>query len=179
MKAEDLSNEIKTSVGDVRAMLELDARMKDHFGERIHNMERWLLNEGELFGPIVKLDDGEELREPKQCYSNAGRAVLNYEVDIDEWFYTEGVMACGSLPILIHHAWLSNEAGEVMELTSRYAHNDGAQYWGIPFKTEWLRKQMLKQGFWGLFSDGIQYQPITERPVPDAIRAWPRKEAAA
>lgn len=164
-----------------RQLLETWAAAKDDMarrGTKLFNFERWLLDNGEEFGPVLDHElHGLSFGTPKECFYNAATAVMNFDVDQDEWFYTEGVVAFEDIPgVEIHHAWLSNRDGQVLDITSRHAHEPGVKlsYWGVPLKPEELRRQLLANGIYGLFSDGCQYLPITHQPVGDE-RAWSRQ----
>lgn len=156
--------------GMAQRLLSMMAGMKDRFGDKIFNFERWLLEEGEEQDKLVT--PAKDLMGPKKmCYMNAYRAILHGKVDSDEWFYTEGVVALEGLPITIEHAWLSNRDGEVMDVTIR--DNEGASYYGVPFKFEAVTAQTVENKHYGLFSDGIRYLPVTQKPIGDD-RAWKR-----
>lgn len=136
--------------------------------------EEWLLKNGEPFGPIIKRPKGLHLKKIKQCYQNTFQAVLYNEVDPTEWFYTEGVVHRDGLPIEISHAWLSNRKGEVIDLTLRDA-GPKETYYGIPFKLDYVVEQTMKNGYYGLFSDGCTYNQDVIKTVNKG-RAW-RKNA--
>jgi hypothetical protein len=132
---------------------------------------KWLLANGELCGQRVKRK-GLTLMTKKQCYSNSLRTIMNREVDWDEWFYTEGVVASHDLPILIDHAWLTNRKGEVLDRTLR---SNGHSYFGIPFTANAAIEATMRHGYYGLFSNGMMYnQDIVGKRV--AGRAWRRKK---
>lgn len=142
------------------------------------SFENWLLEHGELFTAMLPVEP-DRMMTPKQCFCNALDALEYDRVDRTRWFYTEGVFIVNNLPIPIHHAWLTNREGVVMDLTSRAAAEHGGQYWGIPYDFDFLMSAIIEQSHYGLFSDGVRYLPITQRPVGPE-RAWPlnRSEAA-
>lgn len=139
---------------------------RQHMPGKHQHFEEWLLENGEAQGPRVTLD-GVRMGPKKMCYQNSFQAILHGTVDDSEWFYTEGQVLLDDIPILIDHAWLSNRKGEVLDLTLR----GGGTYFGVPFEPDFVSKQTLDQGFYGLFSDGAFYQPITRQPV-GTKRAW-------
>jgi hypothetical protein len=142
-------------------------------GKSFHN---WLLENGEAFGPAIKVP-GAMMGAQKECYSNSLQAVVDHAVDSTEWFYTEGVVLAPGLPILIDHAWLSNRKEEVLDLTLR--DQDGAEYYGIPFKPDWAVSATIRHGYYGLFSDGCTYnKDVVFKPVGRTKRAWKKKELA-
>lgn len=139
----------------------------------------WLLKHGELCGQRVKRK-GLTLMTMKQCYSNSLRTIMHREVDRDEWFYTEGVVASHDLPILIDHAWLTNRKGEVLDRTLRSKGIKGVDrtfsYFGIPFKPDFVIEETMRQGFYGLFSDGLMYNRNIVGKSVHGRRAWRRKK---
>jgi hypothetical protein len=138
--------------------------------ERGPTFHGWLLEHGELCGQRVRRK-GLTLMTKKHCFSNSMRTIMRHEVDWKEWFYTEGVVASPDLPILIDHAWLTNREGEVLDRTLR---SKGHSYFGIPFKPDFAIQETCKQGYYGLFSNGVMYNRdiVGKKRLPG--RAWRR-----
>jgi hypothetical protein len=155
-------------------MLEWKAQAYKHLmSDRQFNFPEWLLEHGEAFGPAIKRPKGLRLQRKKMCYSNSFRALAYQDVDPDEWFYTEGVVLKTDLPIEIDHAWLSNRKGEVIDLTLRG--QETAMYYGVPFAWDYVRDQVMKRGYYGLFSNGV----FINKDVMDSAdegRAWKKRE---
>jgi hypothetical protein len=153
-------------------MLKQDADIYRSMG-RGPIFHEWLLENGELCGQRVKRK-GLTLMTKKQCFSNSMKTIMYREVDWTEWFYTEGVVASESLPILIDHAWLTNPDGEVLDRTLR-ANGRVHSYYGIPFKPDFAIDMTIKRGFFGLYSDGCMYnRDLVGKPVTTG-RAWRKK----
>lgn len=86
-----------------------------------------LLERGETFGPRIDLPPGVEYGKAKECFANACRLSALHPLGdespyryVEGFAYTPGLIAC-------HHAWVINEAGEVIDPTWR----DGG--WECPF----------------------------------------------
>src|ERR1700686_2108635 len=78
------------------------------------------------------------------CYQEAGHAALGDH----RLTYVEGYVSVHGVPI--HHAWTVDEEGRVHDPTLK----DGAGvkgYFGVPFKTGYLRETILRTKVWGLF----------------------------
>jgi hypothetical protein len=88
-----------------------------------------------------KLPRGEQ----GQCFMNA----THLAIDNPEMTYVEGKMACHG--ISIDHAWCVDADGVVHDPTIRDGH-DGhiSDYFGVPFKTPYLRKAIIWNGYYGL-----------------------------
>jgi hypothetical protein len=79
----------------------------------------------------------------KQCYANAGMLALN----MPHLTYVEGqILVCG---VPIDHAWCIDEEGVVVDPTLGDAdHTD--EFYGVPFRTDYLLKAVLRNKMWGL-----------------------------
>jgi len=65
------------------------------------------------------------------CFRHASKAALRNR----DYTYVEGY---ASLLIPVHHAWLVDGTGAVIETTWPHM---GSAYYGIPFRADWVRKQ--------------------------------------
>lgn len=97
--------------------------------------------------------------EPKQCYANATHLALSDPM----MTYVEGKVTCMGLPI--EHAWCLDETGTVVDTTLRDG-LDGTpvdervrEYYGVTFRTDYLRKAILVNDCYGLLD--IFYQRKT------------------
>jgi hypothetical protein len=133
----------------------------------------WLLENGECFGPLVKRPKGLRLMGKKQCFYNTFAVIHRAVVDPEKWFYAEGMVMRANLPIPIHHAFLVNRAGEVMDLTLRDASAE-EQYFGIPFKFDYVIRETMRLGYYGLFSNGIHYNQCIMESA-ERGRAWEKR----
>ena len=81
--------------------------------------------------------------EPNACYSNAGALALG----LDHLTYVEGqILVCG---IPLDHAWCIDEEGAVVETTVRDP-DVVSEYYGVPFRTDYLLKAVLRNKMWGV-----------------------------
>jgi hypothetical protein len=78
---------------------------------------------------------------PKQCFSNATSIAL----DNPSLRYVEG-FAVRVIPI--HHAWLIDEAGNVIDPT--WDRPEEGEYCGVVFDTDTLRRELLKLKYYGI-----------------------------
>jgi hypothetical protein len=86
---------------------------------------------------------------PKLCFMNAGRLAI----DNPALTYVEGQITCCRVPI--DHAWCVDASGTVVEPTLRPSieHNTYdhiGNYFGVPFRTDYLRKAIIRNQYWGL-----------------------------
>jgi hypothetical protein len=87
--------------------------------------------------------------EPKQCYMNATHLAL----ELPHLTYVEGNIAM--FGIAIEHAWCVDEEGVVVDTTLAPDLKDGSfdrisNYFGIPFRTDYVRKASLRNGVYGM-----------------------------
>lgn len=81
----------------------------------------------------------------KQCYRNAAELAFGRP----DLFYVEGYARMGDqgIPLVFEHAWCCDTQGVVVDSTWRTA---GSEYFGVCFKTSFVRQFTLKTGCWGL-----------------------------
>ena len=101
--------------------------------------------------------------EQGQCFMNATHLAL----DLPHLTYVEGKVACHGIGI--DHAWCVDEEGIVVDPTIRDGH-DGhiSDYFGVPFKTPYLRKAIIWNGYYGLLDYFVARETAAE-----ALRAGP------
>jgi hypothetical protein len=80
---------------------------------------------------------------PKECFRNA--ALLALETGLT---YCEGY-ANSSLGIPLEHAWVINQAGEVIDNTWR---DVGLEYFGVPFNRVYLERALDAQDHYGIIN---------------------------
>lgn len=83
--------------------------------------------------------------EPKMCYMNAGRAVI----DDPSNTYVEGYVDVDGVPIA--HAWYLDKDGRVVDPTIRGV--NATNYFGIPFNSNYLMLSIMKNKYWGLLGE--------------------------
>lgn len=76
--------------------------------------EKWMLEHGHVMGPRIPLPDGIKYGKAKECFGNAfGVAAFDERYRYCEgWAYTPGLIA-------VHHAWLIDLDGNVIDPTWR------------------------------------------------------------
>ena len=87
----------------------------------------------------------------KQCYKNAAQMALKFK----ELTYVEGY-ANNIIPV--SHAWCVDLAGRVIDNT--WDNPEQQEYFGIPFKTEFLRKFLLQAKDYSLLDQWRLGYPI-------------------
>ena len=83
---------------------------------------------------------------PKECFSNAGQHALFSE----DLTYCEGFAMRSDLAIPIHHAWVVDSEGRVIDTTWNDPQN--CTYLGVEFSTKFLSKWVFKNKYWGLLA---------------------------
>jgi hypothetical protein len=136
--------------------------------------EDWLLEHGEEMGPNIKRPKGFRLGPMKQCYMNSTKKAMElYYRGEQEWFYCEGYVVSGKLPIPIAHAWLANRKGEVIDLTLRNYEPGELSYFGIPFQQRYVNETAFVTGYYGVFCpNGVMYNRELLGDSPAKFRAW-------
>ena len=83
-----------------------------------------------------------------RCFENSARLAQNRP----DLTYCEGYAASSRIGIPIHHAWVIDSAGTVIDIT--WADPESCSYLGIPFAAADLSRHMLKTGVYGLLDTG-------------------------
>jgi hypothetical protein len=109
---------------------------------RIGNIETFVLQHGRHFPQIGELPPFVNMGRLKMCFQNATHAALSNP----SLTYCEGY-AFSIFPVL--HAWCVDEHGRVIEVTWPKEFN-GADYFGIPFNTRFLMRQLSRTETYGL-----------------------------
>jgi hypothetical protein len=134
----------------------------------------------------------------KACYSNAAQLALDHP---DKYTYVEGYVLAGIIPV--HHAWVVDRHGRVIDLTLRdrklteaeLNHElnnvgrvssldrknilgripDDWEYFGVPIKTEYVRKRALETKRYGSLIDdwehGFPLLKLPQNTVKDEVLA--------
>lgn len=80
----------------------------------------------------------------KECYMNSVRRSTRDP----SLTYCEGYVVGEDIPIPILHAWIVDEFGMLIETTLR--RDTTFHYFGIPYKREFVRRQMVEWGVYGI-----------------------------
>jgi hypothetical protein len=95
-----------------------------------------------------KADLGEvQAAKPRRCFENAATLALADNT----LTYVEGYGCTEHVGLAMHHAWVVDPRGTVLDPTWR----DGVGYCGLPFKQEALKGIVLNSKVWGVF-DGLR-----------------------
>jgi hypothetical protein len=116
-------------------------------GQVYQGFEAIVLKHGKAWPIIAKtLPKGRPRSVIKECFKNAAQLVLwRPELQLT---YVEGY-ALGIFPVL--HAWAVTPDGTVIDPTwNRKPYRPGTEYFGIPFKTQFLCQCMIKNGTYGI-----------------------------
>jgi hypothetical protein len=93
---------------------------------------------------------------PRSCFENAALLALAH----DDLIYVEGY-AAHIFPT--EHAWCVNQKGRVVDNT--WDEPKHSVYYGIPFKTSFLEKHLIKTKVYGVIGCGNQAVKLIETPV--------------
>lgn len=107
---------------------------------------RYLLEQGEVFAGRPT-PPGFRMGKVKECYANAASLALNRP----GMTYFEGY-AVGRAAIPLGHAWVVDEAGQVIDTTWRPAGEDPSEwaYLGVGFTHHRLARALMAKGTYGL-----------------------------
>jgi hypothetical protein len=87
--------------------------------------------------------EGIDQGEMKMCFKNASELALWNP----RYIYCEGYAMPGTIPLPMHHGWcIDTETGLVVDPTWE----DGFNYFGVPFKTEFVRQELLRREQYGV-----------------------------
>jgi hypothetical protein len=143
----------------MEAMISMRATM-DSF--RYSCIEDFVLKHGKAWTPR-RLPKGVRRGEAKQCFGNAANLALGDE----SLYYVEG-FAMGVIPTL--HAWCARIDGVVIDPTWASAKVPlGKEYFGVPFKTDFLRKILLRRKSYGVIDDLEGRWPLLRGEGADGI----------
>jgi hypothetical protein len=109
-------------------------------------LDRFILRNGKVYTPTKRIG---HKRTPKECFANATRYVLK-----NGGTYVEGYVIGNKLPIPIHHAWVTLDGTDAMDIT---LDAENYQYMGVEFDTDTLRKQTARNGYFGLLDNGLGF----------------------
>lgn len=128
---------------------------------RYKSIQRLILETGVPFLKTVKPTPFKG--RPKQCFQNCFEALWNYP----ELSYCEGFAIDDDLPIAISHAWLVNDALEVIDPTLNDKTSTGATYFGVIFSTEFVVEFATKTKHYGILdSDFLNNHQLLREGFP-------------
>lgn len=123
-------------------------RFNRHYdGHRYQSLAACVLTHGRTFSEIIEPPWRGQM---KQCFNNAF-TLADQRPDLR---YCEGYAYSTLIPVL--HAWCIDAEDRVLDPTW----TDGAEYHGIAFDTEWVRRHLLRTKYWGVL--GGDYEALSE-----------------
>jgi hypothetical protein len=129
-----------------------------------HNMaspaEQAVLKYGRAFTGIARAK-GYRFRAIKKCFVNAGDLALG-----GSGTYVEGFAISPSVGIPVHHAWLTLDGTDAVDVTWRTPASE-CHYFGISFSNEVLEKFIRRTKCWGplLWDDEVE-QVLRDADLP-------------
>lgn len=137
-------------------------------GVRYGGMEAFVLAKGQEFD-VPDSPPAITLMTPKECFSNAVKFMDkdgSLYADTSKYQYAEGFVMSPRLPFPVHHAWVVNrETGLVIDPTLGW--QPKARYFGVAFDNTFLRKKLVKQGYYGLLSGDVMVHDLVLGRDPD------------
>ena len=124
-------------------IIEYLTKLSTFFADRPSGYSK-VLASGKSFIP-AKRPKGLRKKADKLCYMNAGRLAL----DDESLIYCEG-FAKSEIGFITEHAWCITSEGVVIDPT--WKNPEKCEYFGIPFKLEYLREVTLRTAYWGIIS---------------------------
>jgi hypothetical protein len=161
-------------VASVQGALTSDLRM----GTRFINLEHFALEHGYHWKLDTKrpLPKGFRAGKPGQCHANAANLATKH-ADV---VYVEGFVLSGVMPI--RHAWIQLPSGEAVDTTfAGLEHVQVAEYFGVPFKTDFVLKKTLEAGAYLTLLDNWQDRwPLLSASEEELVEMlWVPPEPAA
>jgi len=86
---------------------------------------------------------------PKQCFYNAFRTMMRYNLT-----YVEGFCVNKDIGYLFHHAWVMNEDEPDVALECTLTQPDNYLYFGVPMAQKDVIVASLKSGVYGVLDTG-------------------------
>lgn len=145
---------MNTTVETLKAFASLRAKNNNLNGV---DWFQWMLDNGQEFTITKNTFEGPRM-EQGQCFKNATELALRNP----KYIYCEGKVSIYG--VAIDHAWVCDQKGNVIDPTLVDKGDDRvAHYFGVPFTTSYLRRSIIKNGYYGLL-DGF-YARETIRPL--------------
>lgn len=116
------------------------------------------------FWPATPLPEAFARGTPRECFRNAGSLAMAYP----ELTYVEGMALHTILPTA--HAWCVDRDGRVIDPTWDYSPTSA--YLGIPFRRDFLYRQLEATQVWGLMAEFIPDVLIDAAPVQFIEGLW-------
>jgi hypothetical protein len=123
------------------------------------SFEGYLLDNARFFSPVLVKPKGVKWGERKECFYNAAYHIYDDLIRRrqGEWAYCEGLAVSADLGLPIHHGWLVNRDGAVLDRTWRHAEEGRTAYFGVAFSPDYFADTISETRVWGMFCPGITY----------------------
>jgi predicted ABC-type ATPase len=98
----------------------------------------------------------------KECFKNAFQLASNSP---DKYTYVEGYASPAGVPIPIHHAWVVDKDGKVIDNTWR---KPGEAYIGVAFSNKYMLNNAFETGTYGILNGSDkQFRDVISNGFPD------------
>lgn len=129
---------------------------------RYKSVPRLILETGKPF--LKRVEPTPFKGKPKQCFQNCMTALLKYP----ELTYCEGYVIDDKLSITILHAWLINDAFEVIDPTWDDKDSTGCTYFGVALSDEFVINFAIKTKHYGILdSDYLNNHQLLQEGFPE------------
>lgn len=140
-------------VGYLQAIVTMKEKFCNHAPEGYYykSMEAFILAQGKHYTP-KPLPKGIRIGQKKDCFKNA----FNLANDNPGYTYVEGYASSKTVCMPLEHAWVVDLDGNVIDNTWE----DGDEYFGVPFKTDYVRRTILDKKTYGVIENWEQKFPL-------------------
>lgn len=98
----------------------------------------------------------------KQCFANSQAELMD---NPDKFTYVEGIAIQPSIGLPIHHGWLVDKEGKVLDLT--WKEPESAIYLGVPFDYKFVLDNMIKSKSYSSLFIGNNFKPTILGKKPE------------
>lgn len=136
---------------------------------RYQSVDEFVMKFGRNWTPSIP-PAGTKFGEPKMCYLNAANhAIFDPAVTYVEGYASMKLDGGGEFPA--QHAWCVDSEGRVIDRTWT---TPGTEYFGVAFKTKYVREMMLKTKVSGVLYNMKNYSYMIDDPETFLSERWPR-----
>lgn len=133
--------------------------------------EDLLLEHGREWTP-AKLPPGMERGQPKMCFMESSHLAIREFGRRNGLVYCEGYAISDVVPIPLEHAWCVTKSGHVVDTV--WDNPQECHYFGIPFRTDFLKMILLKSKHYGLLDCYSLRWPLQNNKWP--VGVWLNKD---
>ena len=110
-------------------------------------MQRFIKSKGSVQPVLAHLPKSIKRGLPRNCFQNA------YNLAMMGFRYVEGYGVTPAIPLLIHHAWVLDEQGYVIDNT--WENSPSCMYVGVELPLDTLLAETFKSGCYGVLDTGM------------------------